>query len=696
MAVRSVSRTDVRVGIDVGGTFSDLVAVDAVERRVLTAFKVASTPASPQVAILEALDDLRAMPGIVPPDRPLSLAHGTTVATNALIERRGGHVALVATRGFRDVLALRRQARPRLYALEQRISEPLVPRALRLEVDERIAPDGSVVEPLDDASVRAVVDVLAAEGVDSVAVCLMHAYVNADHERAVCRAIAGALPDALVVGSAEVCPEIGEYERTSTAVVNAYVAGRVTGYLDDLERELRCRHVSPVRVVQSNGGLTSLANAARHPVYLIESGPAAGIRAVAELGRSRGLDNLIAFDMGGTTAKAGVVVRGQPRLAKDLDADRYVDGEDVGGYVVRSPGIEIVEIGAGGGTIAWIDEAGALRVGPRSAGADPGPACYGRGGTRPTVTDALVALGVLGTAFDDGRTALDPDLARAAIARHVAEPMAMSVDAAAAGICRIADAQMAEMVRIATVRRGLDPRDFALVAYGGGGPLHACGIAREVGIQCVIVPPYPGMFSALGALMCEVRHDVVHSLVVGLEDVTPALLENAISRVHEEALERLSAEGHDVDHAAAIFHRALDLRFRGQVWELTVELDEGPLPVVEDIERAFRRRHEGEYSYDLPASSVELVAVRVAVTLPTWHGGVPPGAPAVREKAPSEREVRDADGRTRRWPVLRRPALVPGTAIGGPVLIEDSGSTVRVLEGQRLTCQADGILEIRG
>ena len=638
-AARPATRAHVRVGIDVGGTFSDLVAVDAATRRVLSAFKVASTPASPQTAILEALDDLRAMSEIVAPDRPLSLSHGTTVATNALIERRGGHVALVTTRGFRDVLALRRQARPRLYALEQRISEPLVSRALRLEVDERIAADGTVVEPLDEASVRAVVDIVAAEGVDAVAVCLIHAYVNDEHERAVCRAIARALPDAVVVGSVEVCPEIGEYERTSTAAVNAYVAGRVTRYLDDLVRELGRRDVSPVRVVQSNGGLTSMANAARHPVHLIESGPAAGIRAVAELGRSRGLESLIAFDMGGTTAKAGVVVRGQPRLAKDLDVDRYVDGEDVGGYVVRSPVIDLVEIGSGGGTIAWIDEAGALRVGPRSAGADPGPACYGRGGTRPTVTDAHVALGVLGTEFDDGRTALDRDLARAAIGRHVGEPMGMSVEAAATGVCRIADAQMAEMVRIATVRRGLDPRDFALVAYGGGGPLHAAGIAREVGIQRVIVPPYPGMFSALGALMCEIRHDVVHSLVIGLEDVTPALLEDAMARVHQEALERLSAEGHDLDHANAILHQALDLRFRGQVWELTVELDEGPLPPVDEIERAFRRRHEDEYSYDLPASSVELVAVRVARRCPPGAAACRPAhlPPPTRRRRPSAR-----------------------------------------------------------
>lgn len=695
MAVAATAPIDVRVGIDVGGTFSDLVAVEVSSGRVLTAFKVASTVEAPQTAILQALDELRAAPDLVGADRPLALAHGTTVATNTLIERRGGRVALVTTRGFRDVLALRRQARPRLYSLEQRISEPLVPRALRLEVDERMGADGSVVEPLDDMSVRAVIEALGAGGVESVAVCLLHAFVNSDHERAVCRSISEALPGTLVVGSADVCPEVGEYERTSTVTVDAYVARVVRRYMDDLERALADRRTSPVRVVQSNGGLTSLANAARHPVHLIESGPAAGIRAVAELGRARGLDNLIAFDMGGTTAKTGVVVGGEPRLTHQLDADRYVDGEDVGGYVVRSPVIDLVEIGAGGGTIAWIDEAAALRVGPRSAGADPGPACYGRGGTRPTVTDAHVALGVLGTGFDDRRTALDADLARAAVARHVAEPMGMSVDTAAAGICRVADAQMAEMVRIATVRRGLDPRDFALVAYGGGGPLHACGIAREVGIARVIVPPYPGMFSALGALMCEIRHDVVHSLVRGLDDLSPVVLEEAMARVHDEAVRRLVDEGEDVDPRQASFHRAVDLRFRGQLFQLTVDLEEGALPSTAELERAFRRRHEEEYSYDLPASSVELVAIRVAVTVATWRGGVPPVASGTGVGAGGEREVRDEHGQSHRWPVLSRAALARGSTIEGPALIEDWGSTVRVLEGQRLTCDADGLLEIR-
>ena len=502
------------LGIDVGGTFTDVLALDLKTGVVTAAFKLPSTPADPAIAAVAGVDRHIARSR----ERPSRVFHGTTVGTNALIERRGARTALISTKGFRDVLALRRQARPRLYDLRPVVSEPLAERELRLEVNERTLADGTICKALETSDVDAIVSALRASNVRSIAICLIHSYANDEHERMLESAVSRAFPDVFITRSSDVCREFREFERTSTTAVNAYIGPAVSKYIENLAKNLGERDVEELAITKSNGGLTSPANAKRFPVHLIESGPAAGIVATAALGRSEGIANLIAFDMGGTTAKAGVVVGGEPKLSTEFYADRFVDGRDVGGYPILSPVIDIIEIGAGGGSIARIDRAGVVKVGPESAGAAPGPAAYGKGGALPTVTDAHVVLGHLAAdGFGNEDVKLHPELADAAVSA-LAKPLGWTIWQAAHGILRLATANMAEMVRLATLRRGLDPRDFALVAFGGAGPLHACEIAREVGIPKVLIPLYPGMFSALGTLLGERRHDLGQTYVRRIDE----------------------------------------------------------------------------------------------------------------------------------------------------------------------------------
>ncbi|MEC7655428.1 MAG: hydantoinase/oxoprolinase family protein, partial [Pseudomonadota bacterium] len=396
------------------------------------------------------------------------------------------------------------------------------------------------------------------------------------------KALREALPGLFVTLSSDVCREFREFERTSTAVVNAFIGPPVQRYIEHLGNSLSGRGIPKLAIVKSNGGLTSAANAQRYPVHLIESGPAAGIIATAALGSAENLGDLIAFDMGGTTAKAGVVVDGKPKLSTEFYADRFVDGMDVGGYPIQSPVIDLIAIGAGGGSLAWIDAAGVLKVGPESAGALPGPACYGRGGARPTVTDAHVVLGhIAADGFGSEDLDIAADRARDAIERDIALPLKWSVERAAAGILRLATANMAEMVRLATLRRGLDPRDFSLVAFGGAGPLHAAEIAREVGVPRVIVPPVPGLFSAIGTMMGDVRHDLVQTSLKRLDEFDATALEAGFADLAERAADLIDAEN-DVD--AWRFERSVDARFEGQLFELNLPIAAGEAPSIAKIE----------------------------------------------------------------------------------------------------------------
>jgi N-methylhydantoinase A len=406
--------------------------------------------------------------------------------------------------------------------------------------------------------------------------------------------------------------------------------------------------------------------------------------------------DLIAFDMGGTTAKVGVIQDGRPRLAREFYADRYVEGDDAGGYAIRSPVIDLAEIGAGGGSIAWLDPAGVLKVGPQSAGSRPGPACYGRGGELPTVTDAHCALGTLRSDPPKGDVpSLRPELARAAIEAEIARPLGWSVERSAHAILEIATANMAEMVRLVTVRRGLDPRDFALVAYGGAGPLHAGDIAREVGVERVIVPPYPGMFSAIGTLMCEVRYDLVRSLLRKVDDLEPDDVREAFRKLERRAQTLLADEAVQIDPESVRYSYHLDLRHEGQLHELGIALRRDRLPPRAEIEDDFREAYQDSYGYRLPGSAVELVSVRLEVVFRLWkYGSFPKDAGEIRTLTERERAVAEADGSEVRWRVLARHELLPGGEVSGPALIEDAGSVVRVLAGQTARRGDEGVLVI--
>ncbi len=687
---QSKAQRDVVLGIDVGGTFTDILALDRETGSVTAVFKLPSTPVNPADAAVAGVDRFQDRTD----DKASAIFHGTTVGTNTLIEKRGARTALITTKGFRDVLTLRRQARPRLYDLKPVVSKPLAARELRFEVDERILFDGTIETALTDAEVDRLVHVIRQTGADAVAISLLHAYANDSHERKLADALLDALSDVYVTLSSDVSREFREFERTSTVAINAYIGPAVARYVESLEDQLQERNIDGFAITKSNGGLTSSTNAKRYPVHLIESGPAAGVIATAALGRSEGYANLIAFDMGGTTAKAGVVLDGEPRLSTEFYADRFVDGCDVGGYPIMSPVIDIIEIGAGGGSLARIDRAGVVKVGPESAGAVPGPAAYGKGGEKPTVTDAHVTLGHIATdSFGNEDVCIFPDKATNAIAEHLAEPMGWSVTEAALGILRLANANMAEMVRLATLRRGLDPRDFALVAFGGAGPLHAAEIAREVGIPKVIVPVYPGLFSAIGTILGERRHDLVQTHLKRVGEIDRNALLDGFGDLQQKADELMRAEA-PVDSASVTIERGIDLRFEGQLFELNVPAESDADLAPATLEQRFRAKHTEVYGFDLPAHKVEIVNLRLIAHSPVWSGA------RVRQRVGAEhisRRRRDvwvaADEKTE-MDAVARCSLQPGASLTGPVIIEDFGATIRVLEGQAVTASDTGTLTI--
>ncbi len=678
----------IALGIDVGGTFTDVLALDRASGKIISAFKVPSTPLDPAEGAITGVDRYRERTG----GGADAVFHGTTVGTNALITKKAAKTALITTKGFRDVLALRRHARPRLYDLAPKISPALAPRELRFEAVERMGPDGVAITPLTEMEIVRLIGEIRRADVEAVAISLLHAYANDGHERALGAALQSALPELFVTLSSDVCREFREFERTSTVVVNAFIGPVVQRYVDALGDNLRAREIGDLSIVKSNGGLTSAANARRYPVHLIESGPAAGIIATVALGEAEGLGDLIAFDMGGTTAKAGVVVDGRPKLSTEFYADRFVDGTDVGGYPIQSPVIDLIEIGAGGGSIAWIDAAGVLKVGPESAGALPGPACYGRGGEQATVTDAHVVLGhVAADGFGSEDLEIDPTLARRAVETDIAGPLGWSVERAAWGVLRLATANMAEMVRLATLRRGLDPRDFSLVAFGGAGPLHAAEIAREVGVPRVLIPPVPGLFSAIGTLLGDIRHDLVQTHLRRFDDLQLGELDAGFASLEERAQTLIAAED---GGGAWRYERSLDARFEGQLFELNLPVASGDAPLAGDLDVAFRTAYRETYGYDLLDHTVQLVNLRLVASGAVDDGGWPRLALEGRNAAARSRQVISEDGSCREVPVWRRDALKEGLSLEGPAIIEDFGATIRLLDGQKLEVRPSGMLEL--
>jgi len=668
-----------RVGVDSGGTFTDVVAVDGAG--AVTVYKLPSRPAEAWAPVLEGARHV-AEPGASAGGAIAELSHSTTVATNALIERRGGPVALVTTAGFEDVLEIGRQARPALYALHPVLPAPLVEAALRFGVDERLGPDGSVLRaPTAEvlAELRAKVAAAVQErGVRAIAVCLLHAYANDAHERAVAEALA---PLGLPISrSSAVLPLPREYERTSTTVVDAYVRPVVAPYLQRLEE------IGRVRVLASNGGAMSAADAAAHPARTLLSGPAAGVVGALAVARACGVADAITLDMGGTSTDVALIAGGQVALA---------DEATVAGCVLQLPMMAIHTVGAGGGSIASVDAGGALKVGPESAGAEPGPAAYDRGGARPTVTDANLVLGRLPpTGLLGGAMPLSPERARAALA-PLAERLGVAIEQAAEDLLAVAAAVMARAIKVVSVERGYDPASFTLLPFGGAGALHACAVARELGMSRIVVPPSPGLLCAYGALAADVAHDFVATVMrpAGAR-LAPADVAAAFLPLVQAATRAFDQHGGDgIDAAARRLERAATLRYRGQSFDLTVPLKRDDGGAVEDLVAAFHEAHRARYGYALEGHDVELATLRLRAV-----GKVAPPPPPVepRDAGPVEigRTPLVAGGRTYDAPLLLRRRLVPGVTVAGPALVAEYSATTLLPPGARADVLPSGALAI--
>jgi N-methylhydantoinase A len=603
-----VMQTGVRVAVDIGGTFTDIVVMSG--DGVLHESKVSTTPDDPSRAVVAGLDGLLKELSL-PPTNVEEVLHGTTVGSNTILQRSGARTGLITTRGFRDVLEIGRIRMPDMFDLTWDKPKPLVPRRHRLEIGERIAADGSIVEPLSEASVEAAGAQLAAAGIEAIAVCLINSYRNPAHEQRTEAILREHFPGLLVTTSYAVLPERKEYERTSTTVVNAYLLVAMRAYLRNLEDGLRSIGIAaPVRVITSNGGMLSAETAREKPVFIVASGPAGGVIGAARLGAARAENDLIVFDMGGTTAKAVIVEGGRPSMTSEYEfrdglstSSRFVKA---GGYMLKVPAIDIAEVGAGGGSLAGIDKGGLLKVGPESAGAVPGPACYGLGNARPTVTDANVVLGLINPrSLAGGRLVIDRGLSEKAIGEHVAEPLDLTVVDAAHGIRAVANAAMSRAIRAVTVERGRDPRDLTLVACGGNGGIHALDVARDLGIRRVVVPPLAGVFSAVGMLASDVEHIALDTVTRMLDALSAAEFRQLKERLAEEVRRRLAADGFTGRRAALAWEA--DLRPEGQATELTVHDDGDDLA---ELARRFVAEYMKTYGYK-DETPIELVKVRV-------------------------------------------------------------------------------------
>lgn len=667
---RSTAEAHVRVGIDVGGTFTDSVLVDPSGRLHIS--KVASTPDDVSVGFLDGLEMLGRRSGLRATDIDF-LAHGTTVATNALVQDRLARTGLVTNRGFRDILAIGTQQRRHVYDLWTPEPAPVVPRERCVEVAGRIGPDGTELEALDEGSVLEAAAALRSGGAESVAVVLLFSFVNPEHERRVAEILERELPGVPVTVSSDVAPEIREYLRASTTAVNAALLPLVGRYVAHLAEAVAARGVRvPVHLMRSNGGLAAARTAATLPVTLVTSGPAAGVVGAARLAERAGMLDLLTFDMGGTTADLAVVVGGQPQV-------RWIGEQS--GHKVNLPQVDVLCIGAGGGSLGRVDSFGALRVGPESAGAVPGPAAYGRGGTQPTVTDAHVVLGTLTAQRTLGADLkLDPELAVGSVREHVAVPLGLPVEEAAAAMIRVADATMASALRVISVARGIDPRSMTLVALGGAGPMHGCSLAEELDMTSVLVPLYPGVTAALGLLLTDVRHDLGRSWVRGTATIQDPELQAQVDVLAARARELLEQSGH-ADSGTLAF--AADLRYSGQAYSLTVPLavgDDGQVQpeAVAEAESAFVQAHLAAYDYQLDGVAMELVALRVTAT--AAEAPIDVRAPDTPMSGPLGRRRVWMRGEWHDTLILDRSG-VGEASVPGPALIEQEDTTTLLFPG---------------
>ena len=670
------------VAIDIGGTFTDLIGFDDAAGRFVEA-KSLTTPADLGQGVIDCIHKSRLAAAAID-----ELIHGSTIAINTLIERKGAKTGLLVTRGTRDVYIIGRGNRPEAYNLLFHRHRPLVPRHLTREIDERLLSSGAVHLPLDRTSLAEACRALAAEGVEAVAVCFLHSYVNPEHERIAGDMIRAAMPGTYLSLSHRILREYREFERMSTTVVNAYIGPKVGGYVKTLSSDLGdIGFRGALSIMRSNGGVMTPEIATERPAAMMESGPVGGIIASAQVGRKLGCTDVISFDMGGTTAKASLVRDGEPTMAPGYHVGGYASG-----HPVMLPMIDVVEVGAGGGSIAWLDDVGALKVGPQSAGADPGPICYRGGGTEPTITDANVVLGRLDPEhFLGGQMKLDADGARRGIKETIADPLKLDTIAAAQAIVDIAIAKMSLAVREVSVAKGYDPRDFALVASGGAGPLHAVAIARELYIPKVVVPLFPSHFSALGMLLADERHDFIRTFYSDLATVDFATL----LKIHHEMVAEASASLRHAADAERQIH--LDLRYVGQEFTLPVPTSLRAIEAGDraGIRAAFDALYEHRYAHHSPDEPVEMVNIRLAMIGKRPKLAVPKLAETARATPSRQREVYLSDARKALpCPVYQRETLGAGNEIAGPALVQEHGTTTVLFERDALTVAPSGELII--
>ena len=684
-----------RVGVDIGGTFTDVAVVSETDGTIGVA-KVSSTPDDFARGVITALQQAIRQYGIEP-DAVTLLAHATTVVTNAILQEKGARVGLVATRGFRDILELRRSARADLYDMFQDAPSVLVARRHRMEVSERIGADGSVIVPLEEAEIDALIDALKAAKVEAIAVCLLFSFLNDSHERRLGARLRQAMPGIPVFLSSEVLPEIREFERTSTTAVCAYVAPLLESYLSHLKSAVAGMGLPEPYVMGSGGGVFEIEESLQLPAMVAESGPAAGVIAAALAGRQSGRFNLLSFDMGGTTAKASLIHNGvvettpEYEVGGDGSASRWLHGT---GHPIRVPVIDLAEVSAGGGSIAWLDPAGALRVGPQSAGAVPGPVCYGSGGTEPTVTDANLILGRLdATSLLGGALPIDYARAQAAIIDRIAAPLGISPQQAAAAIIAVVNNAMAEALRIVSVERGHDAREFSIICFGGAGPLHAAALAEELEIGEVVVPPAPGAFSALGLVGSDIRRDYGRTFFVGLDESDPDALEGVYSELEAAARQMLARTG--IDAASWQMERTADLRYVRQAYELNVPapdtVDRRGMALLAD---RFHDRHERTYGHANREEKIQIVTLRLSASAKLPELVLAQGSPdaAVPGDQKGQRPVWYDGEMPVPTAVHDRNRIRTGQVLAGPVIIESLDSTIVVPPSWRARLDERGFI----
>lgn len=675
-----------RVATDIGGTFTDLVAVDETGRTVMA--KSHTTPPNFEEGVIDVIQKSG-----IDPSSVREFIHGTTTIINALTERKGAKTALITTKGFRDVLEIARCNRPDLFNMVFEKPKPFIPRYLRQEVRERISYKGEIVTPLERADVEAAVARFKKEGVEAVAVCYINSYANDIHELQTVELIKELWPDVFVTSSVEVTKEWREYERTSTVALNSYVMPAASSYVNNLDRrlhEIGCE--GKKYIMQSNGGTTTFDQAKRTPINMVESGPVAGVFGAAILGKMIGEENIIAFDVGGTTAKCSLIDQGEVRVTTEYRIERT---ESYSGYPIMAPVVDIVEVGNGGGSIAWMDEAGSLRVGPQSAGSRPGPVAYGKGGTEPTTTDACLLTGRLSAENFDNQ--VDMDQVRRVIQEKIGDPLGMSAEQAAMSILRVAESNMFNALKLISVRRGYDPRDFTMVAFGGGAPMHSAYLAKELNIHKVIVPVAAPVFSAWGMLMTDVRHDYIQTRVCRMNEAEPEELNGMWEKLLDQARAQFELEG--VREDQTVYQFIADMRYMGQ--EHTVQVHVPNLPwdesVKEDIIGRFHKTHEHFYTFRLADTPTEIVNLHLVAC-----GRLEKPVMAKLEKQTGDleaakKEVRPVYFTEEGWldtPVYLREKLGSGARLEGPVIVEEEAASTVAGRGQAISVDEYGNLII--